>query len=229
MKVKISKTKLEAALKVCEKYTEKKDMSCIVSHFLFTANANDNTLVISSTDYELGLIYTIRGVNVLANGSVTAPAKQALNIVSKLDKDEDIILEFVGNDCIISQGAFKFNLASFCYEDFPDYMPEILYKKILNVDSKEFVERLKLIEHAIDKNNPKLSLNGACVTITSNKIELAGTDTKRLVISRIEGVSNDVDDINSIFIDFEESADDENVENNAQANSAESEQTDEVA
>lgn len=213
MKVKISKTKLEAALKICEKYAEKKDISCITSHFLFATNADENTLVITSTDYEMGLIYTIRGVNVLASGSVTAPAKKALNIVSKLDNDKEVILEYVGNDCIISQGAFSFNLASFVYDDFPDYMSAILDKRTINVDSDEFVKRLKLIEHAIDKNNPKIALNGVCVVIKSDKIELASTDTNRLAISRIEGVSNDVNDIKSIFINLEQNTDDENVKN----------------
>lgn len=216
MKIKILKQQLETALKICEKYTEKKDASSITSHFLFTANADENTLVISATDYDIGLIHTIRGVNVLVSGSVTASAKKALNIVSKLDNDKDVILEHIGDNCVITQDDFNFNLESFVIDDFFDFIERITDVKTINVDSDEFFKQLKLIEHAIDQNNPKASLNGAYVAIKSDKIELVGTDNLRLAISRIENVNNDVNDIKSIFVDSKKQRDDENIKDDAQ-------------
>lgn len=188
MKIKISKTQIEAALKLCERYTDKYDASSITSHFLFVAK--NDTLDIVSTDYEFGLIYTIPNVNVLASGSTTASAKQVLNIISKLDKDKDIIIQALGTDTVISQDAFNFNLDRFNEEDFPVFCLDDKNLTPLNVDSNEFLSRLKLIEHAIDKNNPQHILNGAFVEIKAGKMNFVGTDTKRLALSSLEYESN---------------------------------------
>lgn len=188
MKIKVSKTQIEAALKLCERYADNYDASSITSHFLFVAK--NDTLDIVSTDYELGLIYTIPNVNVLASGSTTASAKQVLNIISKLDKDKDIIIEAAGIETIISQDAFNFNLDRFNEEDFPEFCLDDKNLTSLNIDSNEFLSRLKLIEHAIDKNNPQYTLNGAFVEIKAGKMNFVGTDTKRLALSSLEYESN---------------------------------------
>lgn len=188
MKIKISKKQIEAALKLCERYTDKYDASSISSHFLFVAK--NDTLDIISTDYEFGLIYTIPNVNVLASGLTTASAKQVLNIISKLDKDKDIIIQALGTDTVISQDAFNFKLDRFNEEDFPVFCLDDKSLTPLNIDSNEFLNRLKLIEHAIDKNNPQHTLNGAFVEIKAGKMNFVGTDTKRLALSNLEYESN---------------------------------------
>lgn len=194
MKLKLNNQKLLAAIKKTERFYDKKDISCITSHYLFEADAENSVLKITATDYEFGLTQIIRNVAVETSGRATAPAKKFGDILKKIGKDDEIVLEVEKNDLFLRVGKFNFNLAMFNYDEFPALKLESEYP--LNIDSDVFKRKLKLLSHAMDKNNPKLSLNGIHLSVRADKFAFAATETHRLAVSYVEAQNAKTFDIN---------------------------------
>ena len=194
MKIKINNQNLLAATKKTERFYGKKDVSCITSHYLFEADAEKSILKITATDYEMGVTQIIRNVAVETSGFATAPAKKFGEILKKLGKDDDIVLEVEKYDLFLRVGKFNFNLAMFNDEEFPSLKLENEYP--LNIDSDVFKRKLKLLSHAMDKNNQKPSLNGVHLSVRADKIAFAASDTHRLAVSYVEAQNAKTYDIN---------------------------------
>jgi DNA polymerase-3 subunit beta len=187
MKISIAKTILENILIHSQAFLEKKDTSQITSHIYLETHAGK--LLIKATDYEIGLKVETDQVETLAPGSVTANGKKLLDIIRIL-KDENVILETIGEMLHIQQKQSNFKLPTFNANEFPQFPNEDSKPKI-NLDSQKLISSLKKITPAIDNNNPKFELNGALIDISTNKISIVSTDTRRLALVEIENNTND--------------------------------------
>jgi len=181
MKVLVNKPLIESILINLQPFLEKKDASQITSHIYFEAK-NDNC-IIKATDEEIGLSINSSDIIIEQEGSFTANGKKLLDIIRIL-KDEEIILELIGNSLNIKQNKSKFKLPTFNSSNYPSF-PLIQDKPQITLDSINLIKGLKKISSSIDNNNPKFELNGALLNIKSNSTELVGTDTRRLAIVSI--------------------------------------------
>ncbi len=186
MKISISKSILENILIHTQPFLEKKDTSMITSHIYM--NVNDSTLILKSTDNEIGISIKTNQINSFENGSITANGKKFLDIVRIL-KDEEIDLEVKNETLYISQNSSNFKLPSFNYDEFPQF-PDYKEQTPISIDSQILIASLKKITPAIDTNNPKFELNGALMDIKENSINFASTDTRRLAVVNIETTNN---------------------------------------
>lgn len=182
MKVTILKSVLENILINTGPFLEKKDLSQVTSHIYI--NAENGTLNIKATDFEIGLSFTLNDINVITNGTATANGKKLLDIVKSF-KEDLITLETINSDLFIKQNSSKFKLPMMNALEFPTF-PEINNQPKFDIDSEQFIKAIKKITPAIDNNNPKYELNGALIDIKTNYINLVSTDTKRLAIFKIE-------------------------------------------
>lgn len=182
MKIIINKNTLESAIMLCNAYVDKKDSSTITSHLLF--QANEDKLIIKASDYEIGLNYKIKKVQIENEGFATVNAKSISDLIKSLN-NEEVILETVDNFLFIKQKSTKYKLPMFNYEDFPNF-PNTEEKNKFDIDSSDLSRSLKKILPCIDNNNPKYSLNGAFLDIKQNLINFVGTDTRRLGIYTLE-------------------------------------------
>ena len=183
MKFIINKMLFNNVISNTSPYVDKKDISSITSHILI--EAKDGTLNVRATDYEIGLKYKVKNLNIQVEGSATANVSTLLSILKGL-KDEDIIVETMNNFLFIRQGKSKFKLPMYNSLDFPQF-PEIGNKKKFEIDSNSFARGLKKIFPTIDTNHPNFALNGAFVDIKENSINLVGTDGRRMGLYTIEG------------------------------------------
>ena len=181
MKVLVNKPLIESILINLQPFLEKKDASQITSHIYFEAK-NDNC-IIKATDEEIGLSINSSDIIIEQEGSFTVNGKKLLDIIRIL-KDEEIILELIGNSLNIKQNKSKFKLPTFNSSNYPSF-PLIQDKPQITLDSINLIKGLKKISSSIDNNNPKFELNGALLNIKSNSTELVGTDTRRLAIVSI--------------------------------------------
>jgi DNA polymerase-3 subunit beta len=181
MKLKAQKQIIESILINLQAFLEKKDASQITSHILF--HIKHNNTIIQSSDSEMGLQINTQNISILEEGSFTAHGKKLLDIIRIL-KDDEIVLEIIKNDLIISQKHSKFKLPTFDANTYPSF-PSIQNKNKLSLDSLSLIQNLKKISPAIDTNNPKFELNGALINIKENSTDLVGTDTRRLAIATI--------------------------------------------
>lgn len=187
MKIIVSKSIIENILIQATPFLEKKDTSQITSHVLISAQ--ESSLTIKATDYEIGYFINTNNVNVIKEGSTTANGKKLLDIIRIL-KDGDINLEIKNDMLYISQSHSNFKLPTFSFNDFPEF-PSYEGKDRISINSHSLIESLKKVTPAIDTNNPKFELNGALIDIKSDSINFASTDTRRLAIVKIpnEGAS----------------------------------------
>ncbi len=185
MKIKADKQVIESILINLQPFLEKKDASQITSHIYFET-AGDRC-IIKATDSEIGLQIDTDSLSIEHDGSFTANGKKLLDIIRIL-KDGEIILEVLENTLLIKQSHSKFKLPTFDPEQFPSF-PSLEEKSQIELDSLSLIKNLKKISPAIDTNNPKFELNGALINITDESTDLVGTDTRRLAVASIPGVT----------------------------------------
>jgi len=181
MKLKAQKQIIESILINLQAFLEKKDASQITSHILF--DIKYEACIIQASDEEIGLQINTKNISVEEEGSFTAHGKKLLDIIRIL-KDDEITLELIKNDLIISQKHSKFKLPTFNPNTYPSF-PTIENKTKLSLEALSLIQNLKKISPAIDTNNPKFELNGALINIKEHSTDLVGTDTRRLAIATI--------------------------------------------
>ncbi len=182
MKISISKNLLENMLMKIQPFLEKKDATQITSHVYM--EAKNDFITIKATDSEIGLMIKTEDAIVEYEGEITANGKKFLEIIRIL-RDEEIILELIGDNLTIKQNKSKFRIPIFNPNSFPKF-PKIQNREKISLDSINLIKNLKLISPTIDNNNPKFELNGALIDIKKNSTKLVGTDTRRLAIVTIE-------------------------------------------
>jgi len=185
MKIRVSKQIIESILINMQPFLEKKDASQITSHIFF--EVVHNQCIVKSTDLEIGLQIITEQIAIEEGGSFTANGKKLLDIVRIL-KDEEIVLEAQDGILLIKQKHSNFKLPTFDANAFPSF-PTIDQKPEIALNAHDFVHSLKQVSPSIDTNNPKVELNGAHISIKTNKTDIVGTNTKRLAIATIPGQS----------------------------------------
>lgn len=178
MKLVINKNALEAAIALCAAYTDKKDASSVASHLFF--EAKDGVLSVKASDFEFGLAYKLKNIDVQNEGFATVNGKNFVDVIKNLD-NEDLTLESVENSLFIRQKSTKYKLGMFPYEEFADFKSDDALQK-LDIDVSDLSRGLKKVLPSVDGNNPKPSLNGALIDIKKDKLNFVSTDTKRLAI-----------------------------------------------
>lgn len=185
MKITIEKKQIENALIKAIPFLENKDMSMITSNVSIVLK--DGSMVVSSTNYEVGLKSTIQTLGIITDGEVIVNGKKLLDFIKVLRND--ILLEVKGNFLHISQGRSKFKVAIFNDGAFPKF-PDVETFLTLDIDSNMMMNAFGEITPSIDTNNPKYEFNGAMMHIKSDSINFVSTDMKRLSTVGIQSVSD---------------------------------------
>ena len=191
MKFIITKSIFENIISSMQSFLEKKDASEITSHIYL--EINDSNLIIKASDYEIGLESTTNNINNTDNGKATANGANLLGIIKRL-KNDDITIQTEKNHLIINQNKSKFKLPMYDPLEFPN---SIKKEKLLKLDISTFnlINSIKKITPSIDNNNAKFELNGALIDIKESKINFASTDTRRLAVSYLENIKNEIGQI----------------------------------
>lgn len=185
MKISITKNVLENILIHLQAFLEKKDLSLITSHIFIQTQAS--SIEFRATDNEIGLMVETSFGNILEPGSITTNGKKLLDIIRIL-KDDEIILEKIGEMLHVKQQQSKFKLPTFDANEYPAFV-SVENRNKIELDSMQLIKGLKKITPAIDNNNPKYELNGALLDITKTGLNLVSTDTRRLALVSIEQAS----------------------------------------
>lgn len=188
MKFVVTKNIIENVIAHLQPFLEKKDASSITSHIYL--EVLNSTLTLKATDYEIGLESTIMDLNQTQDGKATVNGQNLLNIIKRL-KESDIVFEALDNSLTIKQNKSNFKLPMYDANEYPSF-PKSENLKVLNINNVNLINSIKKITPAIDNNNPKFELNGALIDIKNDKINFVATDTRRLAISYLQNMSNEV-------------------------------------
>lgn len=191
MKFVITKSIIENVISAMQPFLEKKDASSITSHiYLEVLNSK---LILKATDYEIGLESTIEDLNDTQEGKATVNGQNLLNIIKRL-KESEIIFEALDNSLLIKQNKSNFKLPMYDANEYPSF-PKSENLTVLNINTLNLINSIKKITPAIDNNNPKFELNGALIDIKNDKINFVSTDTRRLAVSYLQNMSNEVNQL----------------------------------
>jgi DNA polymerase III subunit beta len=188
MKFVITKNIIENVISSMQPFLEKKDASSITSHIYL--EVLNSSLTLKATDYEIGLESTIQDLTQTQDGKATVNGQNLLNIIKRL-KESDIVFEASDNSLTIKQNKSNFKLPMYDANEYPSF-PKTENLTVLNINNVNLINSLKKITPAVDNNNPKFELNGALIDIKTDKINFVATDTRRLAISHLQNISNEV-------------------------------------
>jgi DNA polymerase-3 subunit beta len=143
------------------------------------------TLELVGTDLEL----TIRArvpVDADADGSTVLPARLFSEIVHKVEGPK-VSVELVNDDARIEAGRFATTLRTLSASEFPR-LPETSEAGV-RVDAAAFAEALRQVVPGASRDDARPILTGVLLTASGNGLRLVATDSYRLALRDLQGVS----------------------------------------
>ena len=200
MKFKINRSNFFKTLSHLQGIVDKKNSLPILANILI--EANNNELILSSTDMDISIIEKIN-CDVTENGASTINAQILYDIVRKIDDNSEI--EIISNNgkllSLRSEGS-RFSLASLPKEDYP-----IIEKDNVGIDivlnSKILFKLIDKTKFAISNEETRYFLNGLYFNTTNednkNIVTLVGTDGHRLAKFSHE-INEKIDQVSGVII-----------------------------
>lgn len=165
---------IDNVISTAVQFTDTKDInaSCI---FISGMNAK---LVIEATNYQESIMMKdIPAVDLKANFERFAINGKKLQTIVKSFGDVDLLFKIDGNNLIVKNGRSRFKIPIMEENDLSISYPKGSTK--LNL-SREILNGMETISHAIDKNTTNFVMSGCLLEVKTNAIALIGTDGKRL-------------------------------------------------
>lgn len=193
MKFTIKKLELLNALNKVYGVAEKHNAIEVLSNILI--DSNDNKLSITSTDNVMEVLNTIECFSI-SNGKTTVNAYTFHDIIKRLDDNNEVCVELLENQLLITSGKSKFSIGVLPADTFPIMIDDNfdIYLCLSKDDLNLLINKPK---YAVSGDELRYYLNGICVHSSGNGINAVATDGHRLALSRIE---SDVINLKKIII-----------------------------
>lgn len=184
MKFVINAGQLLKALDNVQGVVDKRNITPILSNVRISAE--DSKLIINATDMDLDIV-DILDIDVIEQGTTTAPAFLLFETIKRLPGDAQVEISLEDEKLNIVCGKFKGTLSTLPVEDFPIIqtkdLPNLL--KIGKVDFKQLLEKTKF---AISMDETRYYLNGVYLHTTQNEegnqvLRSVATDGHRLALA----------------------------------------------
>lgn len=133
----------------------------------------------SATNLEIGVFLKI-GAKIEKEGKITVPAKLLGNFVNNLPLGDNIQIE--ANDQIlkIKSGGYKATIKGLGAQDFP-IIPEISDDFLFSFNSDDLKEAVPKLLACVSLDGARPELGGINVFFRENKVDMAATDSFRLL------------------------------------------------
>jgi DNA polymerase-3 subunit beta len=178
MQFTVDRQKLQKALQRVSNIIGSRSMLPLLSNVLI--KAQDNTLELSTTDFELRLV-TVLDAEVTEAGSTTLPAKKLVSLVGSFSGEK---VEFVINEndqAKITCGTAKFTLFGLAAADFPE---DTAFEALNTIRIKEslFNRMIGSISYAVSVDDSRKVLTGVLLSLRDAVMTLVATDGKRMAM-----------------------------------------------
>lgn len=180
MKFSCTQENLNRALQVVGHIANKNVNLPILQNILL--GAEDNKIILSSTNLEIGIRVTIRG-KVEETGEFTLPAQLFANYVNLLSTDKvDCVLE--GKEFSITASDQKTIIKGDNSTDFP-LLPSVEKERAYTISKKDFEVGLQqtVVAASVDETRPEIA--GVLFNFSTTELILAATDSYRLAERKI--------------------------------------------
>lgn len=185
MKFSIDKQNLSESLKKFQGILEKNPVVPIASSLLF--EAKDNELMISATNFEVGIIVR-KNLPVMEKGTIVVDGQKFTEIVNQMPEGEMNIERKDDGWITIRHGKnIQFNLAVLSDEKIP---PIKVDEKVRygEIEANLLSELIKRTIYAVSDDRTRDVLRGILIEGEKNKVRMVATDGHRLAIVEKDGI-----------------------------------------
>lgn len=144
---------------------------------------NDGVAMLIGTDQEVGIRYTIEGVETSSSGETLLPTARVNSILRELT-DETVELEVIEQEIWIRSGHSEFRLLSEDPAEFPN-VAEFNDENYLVVSGDVLREGIRRTIFATDVESTRYALGGVLWEAGEETLALVATDTRRLSLVKI--------------------------------------------
>lgn len=178
MKLHCHRSSLATAFQVVSGVVPTKTPKDILKNVKLQVEGGVATLI--GTDQEVGIRYTIPGVESEASGAALLPTKRIMEILRELTGDT-VDLEVNPESIIVRSGHSEFTLSAEDPAEFPTVAAfgDDKYHVVAPKDLRTMIRRTVF---ATDSESTRYALGGVLLELTSESITLAATDSRRLAI-----------------------------------------------
>jgi len=175
MKISVSLRRFKKGLGAVEKIIASKSTLPVLNNVLI--KIEDNQVVLSATDLEIGINYYLGG-KVESPGSITVPGKVLSNFINNLN-EETINLEVKDNILTTKTERSEATLNGISADEFPA-IPKVEGKEILEISGQILKTALSQVGFSASFDESRPILTGVYFIVSDNELRLVATDSYRL-------------------------------------------------
>lgn len=180
MRLTIPQPQLLKTLQIVERAVNERSTLPILANVLL--ETNNNELVLTATDLDVGIQCRFPLATPIEQGAVTLPARKLTTVVRELP-EELVTLEAKKNHtATINCGASSFRIPGLPAEDFPA-LPLTAEDDGILVSQAGLKTLITLTAHAMSIEETRFILNGSLFTTQKNDLVVVATDGRRLAVA----------------------------------------------
>jgi DNA polymerase III subunit beta len=196
MKIECTKEKLEQAVGIAERITEKNPTLPVLKCVLLSVT--NGTLSVRATNLELGVDISIP-VKVEREGTVAVPGNVLGSFVGTLYGSKNVTLELVEGNLDVRATKSSTVIKSYPNEDFP-IIPAVPNTAAFTVSAKNFTKGLKSVVYSASVSSIKPELASVYIYPNDGKMTFVATDSFRLAEKKV--LEKKLKDFDPLLIPF---------------------------
>lgn len=182
MKIECIKDYLGEAVGKAEKVSGKNTTLPALSGLYLSADKN--SLVIKSTNLDIGLSITLP-VKVIEPGEVVVPAQVFSSLLSSLSSDKNVSVSTSEQVLLVKTSMVDTHIKTLPSEDFP-LIPEISDDRAFSLPARDLTFGLKSVIYAAAQGSMKPELSSISITHEDEYLVFAATDSFRLAEKKVK-------------------------------------------
>lgn len=183
MNIQINREILLKPLTSVTSIVEKRHTLPILSNLLL--EAKQNKIHLTATDLEMQISLSVESATT-GDFSTTISAKKLLDICRSLPDSSDINMATNDSRITLKAGKSRFNLQTLPAADYPVMTKTQGESTLVTIGQRQLKDLLKQVEFAMAQQDIRYYLNGLLFEVSSNKLNIVGTDGHRLSFTSTE-------------------------------------------
>lgn len=176
MRVTCAKKYLQQASLLCEKIAGRNPTLPILNSVLISAK--DKALRFLSTNLEMALDISVPA-KIKKEGKMAVPAKFFSSFISSIPEDQNIEMEEINNNLVLTTEKTTTTIKCYPPNDFP-LLPKVKEKRSFDVSVDSFVSGLKSVHYSVSLSEMKPEMNSVFVHAEKKNLFFTATDSFRL-------------------------------------------------
>ncbi len=196
MKFICSKEKLHNLISKAEKISGKNSTLPVLSCVILETKGNQ--LIVRATNLDIGIEATIP-VKVEIEGIVAIPGALFLQYLSNISGDENITVEIVNKNILLTSSKSEATVKTIPHEDFPN-IPRVESEKKCKISSHSLIHGLKSVWYSASISSMKPELSSVYLYPKDSSLMFVATDSFRLAEKKID--VKEIDTFESVLVPF---------------------------